>query len=242
MKLLFIDDTDIARERGYDFFCLCSIEVDAGALFVLEKDLAAIQEKYSLANLKIARDMTLPEDLRWKVTEEIFNAFDSANVLVRAAAIGPYSMKDKKRDSDLYLGTLSFLLERFFITFNRSNEYGLVFMDMVGDRKMEKAIRDGFNKFVVNEEQVFITKSYGKYKQRIYPAIFFVDDAHSAVLQTADLIASALRHALKSRYKETGNYYISELPKYNKFLEKYWKFFVKSPKGEVADWGIKIWN
>ncbi len=155
-----------------------------------------------------------------------------------------------------YMETLRFIVERFNIHLTKENKLGIIIHDSVGN--VENRFKRDFYKFVLNEEQTIHGVKKGKYRERIYPSIFFSEDEHSEILQICDIIARCLQNAIWEHlyeikvfnpskvpvFKEENKIFINydKLPDYNKYLKVYWPLFVKSPGNNSVDrWSIKFW-
>ncbi len=244
MQFLFIDDTAQINIRAKQFFCLIGLSVGSGKLIEFENDLLAISRENSIDNLKDLRSMRFTHAQKLVITECICNALVAAQAKALAIVLGRQALRNHKKDESLYVGALTFLLERFFISLNKpgKEDSGMMVMDTVDTPEMGNKIRKKFFDFVTTQEQAYAWTSHGLYCKRICPSLMLVDDKNSPAIQVADLIAVSLKSALNSCIANTGMYNIESLCNYDSYLSKYWNFFVRSHTGSVTGWGIKYWE
>jgi len=242
MQILFADETD--KQEGAEkrlFFCISSLAVEKEKLLTLSKNLEEIKTKHNLSNLKNSRKTALSESKRLEITKEIFQTLYDNDVKARAIVIGSFTLSRPISPEDLYFGALDFLVERWYMTLKKKNKIGFVIFDTV-DRKLENSLRKKFYNYISEGECKYITKSYGFYRECIYPTLLFSDDNHSLLLQAADLIGTSLNSAIVNTLKKITYIDIQNLPEENKFLKIYWPLFMRSPSGKISGWGIKIWD
>lgn len=239
MKFLFIDESK--RHNGLDksFFILVGIMVNKENLFLLEEELRDFKKRSNFNNLKSLRE-NLPEKKKLELTEEIALILKRHNSKVISAVLGKQSLKSKRKIEEGYYDAIRFIIERFFIHLQKENRYGFIIHDSIeGIKSFQKQV----NNFILNEVQIIYNKERGRYKEKIYPCLFFSREEYCEILQVSDLIAVALNSALFKSLQTTECIEINEnLPKFNPFLEKYWPLFVRDPQGNVRGWGIKLWN
>ena len=241
MRFLLVDETDRQESINGPFFCLCSISIDEQFLIPSSQALEKINRKYNFSNLKQLRKSGIDEDNRLRVTREIYECLKKYDVVVRAVVIGEYSLSRKLPKDTIYMGALSFLLERFALSLHEEKGSGMVIFDSM-DRNIENGIRGQFYKHVLEDSIEFASKHVADFRDLIYPCILFSDDNHNTLIQAVDLIATSLNNSIFNSYKKNSFITISDLPQYNKFLEIYWPLFMTSPGGKVNGWGVKLWN
>ncbi|MCR4279159.1 MAG: hypothetical protein NUV78_00240, partial [Candidatus Zambryskibacteria bacterium] len=148
MRLLFADETDRqASAAKRSFFCICGLSVDGAEAVVLSNELEGIKSRYGLANLKEARKTGLSEDIRLAITNEIQAALSAHKAKIIAIVLGDISLSYLSPLEDIYMGAMSFLLERFALPLMRGGEFGLVTFDSV-DKSLEKELRKRFYEYV----------------------------------------------------------------------------------------------
>ena len=241
MKILFVDETDKqANAQSGEFFCLCGGSVEEEHLIAVGNALDAIKTKYGLVNFKDARKSGLAEDVRLAIAREIFECLSNYGVKIRAIVLGNSSMSARLPKEDIYMGAMSFLLERFTLCLLNEHDTGMVVFDTV-DHTLERELRKRFYKYIQEEVLTMRMKPLALHRDFIHPSLLFSDDNHSVLIQAVDLIATSLNGAIFS-CKKTDAIIVSDLPTKNKFLEIYWPLFVTSPSGTVSGWGLKIWD
>jgi len=247
MRLFFIDETDRQEGAQGPFFCICSLAIGGENLLIASNELEDIKVKYSLSNLKDARKTGLPEATRLALTKEIYDCLSKYNVKVRATIIGDFTLSKHPPKEDSYMGAISFLIERFVLSLKDDKETGIIVFDSV-EEKLQKKLREQFYEHIRNEKLTMFsrytltTKILGQYRDYLYPSILFSDDRHSILIQAVDLMATSLNSAIVNVLKVEKFIKIPDLPQNNPFLGIYWPLFMRSPGGEVAGWGIKVWN
>lgn len=243
MKLFFIDETDRQRDTQLKrtYFVLCGLMIDSEDLIKADTEFDDIKNQHNLKNLKDTRKKGLSKKERLEITNKVFGVLKKYKAEVRAIYLGEYTMKAEREISDTYFGALDFLIERLFLTLKKKDSSGLIVMDNL-NKKTEAILKKKYFQHIREGGQVWITSGrVDPYKNRICPWLIFSEDDCNTFLQVTDLIAASLNSAI---WESIGsdNFSLAKLPEKNKFLDIYWPLFVRSPKGTVGGWGIKIWN
>jgi len=237
MKFFFIDESDKQQNKDNRyFFALCGLIVDKDNLVNLNSELEALKVKYDLPNLKKLRGNHPEKD---KITSEIFKILKSNNTKAMSAILGTKTYKGIESIDDAYLSALYFLTERFLINLRMEGKCGIVVSDSL-NRTTEKKLRKEFHRLISEEEFRMYGKKKGDFRDNIYPCLFFSNDEHTAILQASDLITTSLNSAFWDMIQKEGRN-LESLPERCKYLKKYWPLFIKSPRGNVSGWGIKVW-
>ena len=244
MKIIFIDETDRqASATVRAFFCICGLVIDDSEAISLINELEVIKNRHELSNLKDSRKTGLDESVRMAITTEIFDCLSKHKVQIMAIVLGSFSLSFNLAKDDMYMGAMSFLIERFTLSLMKLATSGLTVFDGV-EKTLEKSMREKFYKYVQADviQMPWDAKPKGSTKDFVHPTLFFADDDQCVLIQAVDLIATSLNSAIVNATKSGPVISVDDLPKNNKFLEIYWPLFVTSPKGSVKGWGIKIWD
>lgn len=244
MKIIFIDETDRqASSTNRTFFCICGLVVDGNRLIEITNRLEEIKAKYNLPNLKDCRTTGMDEEARLAITSEMFECLNSGGIKVIGIVLGDFSLSFNLPKADMYMGAMSFLIERFTLPLIRDSEAGIVIFDGM-EKSLENELRKKFYDYTRTEviQMAWKSQPEGAVRDHVLPTLFFTDDAQSLLIQAIDLVAVSLNSAIANQQKNGGKIVIKDLPENNKFLKIYWPLFVQSPKGEVEGWGIKIWD
>ena len=240
MKIMFIDESTKQENRNNKYFFIqLGIMINKESILPLEEDLRKIKDKYQMTNFKSLRKNKKEEKI--ECTSEICKTLLNHNASVLSTVLGAVALKDINNISDSYFGAITFLIERFFMNLKNESRTGLIIHDSL-ERSLELNLRKKVHQYVLEEELLLHGKSKGRYKDRIYPAILFSDDAYSEILQVSDLISLSLHSAIFKCLKSGEGLVVENLPKYNGFLKLYWPLFIKDPRNAKAEgWGVKIW-
>lgn len=242
MKLLFIDETDRQQSAGNGraFFSICGLSINEKDVIEVNKKLEDIKNEYSLSNLKDARKTSLTEEIRLSITKNIAECLSKYDIKIRGIVMGSDSLSYMMNLEDIYIGAISFILERFTLSLMSETNTGLVVFDTIGS-DTEKKLRLKFYRYVMDESLEMRGNHLAFYKDYIYPSILFSDDSYTNLIQAVDLIATSLNNALINCGGTRTPINIMDLPNHSKFLQIYWPLFMTSPAGKVEGWGIKIW-
>lgn len=244
MKILLIDETDKQRDssKARAYFVLCGMVVGGDDMVKISNELEDILDKYKIATLKTARKGGLTISKKLIITTSVFKILSKYHVEIRAAFLGEYTMRTKRKVSDTYLGALDFILERYFLSLKSCGESGLVVMDNL-DRPTENELKKKYCRHIRTEGQVWVSAPNKKdpYKNKICSWLLFSEDDNNLLLQATDLIAASLNNAIGNSISKNA-LDVEKLPSENAYLQIYWPLFAKSPKGKVSGWGVKLWN
>lgn len=239
MMFLFIDESEKrGNSKGRYFFSLCGLMVNDKEIIPLTEKLEKLKTTSNLKTLKQLRK-SMPKSKKIELTHYVKEILESHKVKVISSILGNIALRSVKNVENAYFEALTFLIERFYIHLRKENECGMIIFDKV-PQNIEKKLRNKCCNFINNEIHYMYGTPKGYYKTRIYPSIFFTTDDVSILLQTSDLIATSLNSAFWKSFKEE-KVVIDELPTKNEYLRIYWPLFVKSPRGKVEGWGIKVW-
>jgi len=241
MRFLFIDESEKQKNRYQRyFFSLCGLMVDEENLISLNNELNKIKEEYGFSNLKELRG-GISREIKLEVTHKVFQILSSNDAEVITAILGDIALKYVTTVNNVYFDALTFLIERFFIHLSKENKRGIIIFDSV-DKSLENKLRNKFYDYISTQPLVMYSKRKGYFREKIFPSIFFSDDEHTTILQATDLIATSLNSAVWTALQDNGKKFsVEKLHERNEYLRIYWPLFVKSPKGRVNGWGIKIW-
>ncbi len=241
MKLLFIDESkkESSKLNRY-FFCQVGLMVDKEKLLLIEKGIEKIKEKYEIVSLKHIRG-NISREKRLLITTELSDLLKKHDAKVLSTILGNVAMKQINHISDSYYEALNFLIERFFINLNKEKKTGLIIHDII-DNNIECKLRTKIHKLLA-KENFKLGKIDEPFINRIYPIITFAQDDHSNILQASDLIATSLQYSVRKACPNLKKlkFKVSELPKTNDYLAKYWDLFVKDKNGSVDGLGLKVW-
>lgn len=244
MKMLFVDETDRQESaRTRTFFCLCGLVLNEEHIIAASNELESIKIKYGLDNLKDSRKTGLSEKTRLDLTQEVFDVLAKHEAQVIGIVLGETSMSYKLPKEEMYMGAISFLMERFTIPLIKEGQIGSVVCDSL-DSRTQRAIREKFHEFVRKEnvQMAWDAKPMGAYHDHVLPTLLFTDDEQSVLVQAVDLVATSLNSAIVNTTKGGKPIVVNDLPNGNKFLSIYWPLFVRSRAGKVEGWGIKNWD
>lgn len=253
MKLLFIDESEKARDRSLSekirdekFFVLCGLIINADSIICIENEVKELKDKYGLTNLKDLRSMNKNDKRKSEILEGISTILDESKSRILSTILGSDALRDYKKAIDNHFGAFTFMCERFHFVLLKNKEKGIIH-DSLGS--LEKDLRDKIHDFITTEPHRYISyngiEDLGRYRDDIYPSILFTEDEYSEIIQIADLISNSLRNATKKFLQEKKSLPnkddIEQLYNYNYILKRYWSFFDKSREGKVNGWGIKVW-
>lgn len=244
MKLLFVDETDRqANATSRTFFCICGLSIDESVVLTASNELEEIKTHYGLSNLKESRKSGLDEATRISITTDVFNCLSKFEVKIVGIILGDFSLSFGLPKKDMYMGAMSFLMERFALSLVKERASGLVIFDSV-DHALEKDLRQKFYEYIREEkvQMVFDANPRCAFRDEILPSLLFSDDNHSVLIQAVDLVATSLNSAIVNTAKSGTPIIVSSLPAGNKFLAIYWPLFATSPGGKIEGWGIKVWD
>lgn len=244
MKLLFVDETDRqANATNRTFFCICGLSIDESVVLVASNELEEIKTRYGLSNLKDSRKTSLGEATKISLTTEVFACLSKHGVKIVGIILGDFSLSFNLPKKDMYMGAMSFLMERFALSLVKEKTNGVVIFDSV-DHALEKDLRQKFYEYIREEkvQMAFDAVPRCAFRDEILPSLLFSDDNHSVLVQAVDLIATSLNSAIVNTTKSGESITVSSLPTGNKFLTIYWPLFAASPAGKVEGWGVKVWD
>jgi hypothetical protein len=242
MQILFADESERDKTlKNRPFFCIAGLCVEEEKLRDINDRLNLLLDTHGLANLKETRTKGLNEATKLQITEDICTILSQNSVVARAIIIGDSTITSTTTREQKYMSAFFFLIERWYITLRKNSASGLMIFDMLGS-KAELPLSKLFYEHVTTRESTHEGKSYGKFKNHIYPTLLFSPDENCPLLQVADLIGVSLNSAVTQAFKKHKIIPIAELPEENPMLKTYWQLFLKSPGGRISGWGIKMWN
>lgn len=243
MKIVFVDETDRQADATHrTFFCICGLIVDDSKVISLTAALETIKAKYGLANLKDCRKNGLDESTRIAITSEIFACLNDNGAKIIGVILGDFSLSAKLPKEDIYMGAISFLIERVVLSLIKEGGNGVVVFDSM-EKSLEKELRKRFYDYVNTGviQMTWKAEPEGAIKDHILSTLMFSDDDQSPLIQAVDLVAVSLNSAIANTYSPKKPIVVNDLPNANKFLKIYWPLFVRDSKGKVEGWGIKVW-
>jgi hypothetical protein len=251
MVLLCVDESDPPKKKirlfGQQSICFVIVGamLDDNFLISVDKEICDFKKTNGIKNLKELRKDKRFKGKALKLTAILNEILRKYEIKILAAVIGRHSIT--KDFEDNYYGTLTFILERFFLTLKSRNENGLVISDAFDSRR-EGKIKIKVNNYLLTETVKLPWKEEGRLRDLIYPSLLFVEDEHSNIIQISDLICTSLQSAVINYLKSNECYDLNilkdkedELPNCNPYLKIYWDLFVKNSYDKVGGWGIKIW-
>ena len=244
MKLFFIDETERQRHAPGNkyYFMLCGLIIDSKFLIKAYNALNQILLEHKIKNLKETRkDKSFSNKEKLIIARKVFIILKDYNVKVRAIYLNEEDATGREEITKRYITALDFLVERFCLALKDDNGDGIIIHDKLSNKE-EGDLRSRFYRLIEESYQEWWWGDQkNKYKNFIFPSLFFSDDDFNVFLQVSDLIAVSLNSAIwKSK---NLNSEIEELYKYNKFLEIYWPLFVKNPRNQkINGWGLKVWE
>lgn len=244
MRLIFIDETDRqANATKRTFFCICGLIIDDTEIIDTLRELEKIKQQHGLINLKESRKNGLDEETRISITKKVYDCLKEHKVEIISIILGDFSMSFSLPKDDMYMGAMSFLMERFTLSLKKSNTNGAVIFDCL-EKSLENSLRKKFYQYVQEGviQMFWENKPRAIIRDYVQPTIFFTDDGQSLLIQSVDLIATSLNSSIVNTAKLGAPIDIESLETGNKFLKIYWPLFTKSPKGKISGWGIKIWD
>jgi len=241
MKIIFIDESEYNYKKRKEYFVLSGIVVDEEKLLELEEEIRELKEKNGIQNLKeLRKTITVQQENKLKFTKKIVDLLKKNNCKNISIIFGDLGYN---YDED-YFGAITFIIERFCIKLRKEHQIGMIICDSLPS-KICKNVSSKLRKYLLKEKLNIRGISKGYFKEHIYPAILFLDDDYSEMLQVTDLICTSLQSSLKEFYKYNdfhikGNEDV--LKEYNPYLKCYWELFDKDSDDSVSSWGIKTWS
>lgn len=240
MKFLFLDESDKQAKGTRIFFLVSGLFVDGSNLFDLNNELEGYKVALGMNNLKdLRKNRSLKHREKLTKTSELYTILLRHKVKILTAILGRTTMSSSSKFEEAYMGALSFLVERFCLQIRPDK--GMIFFDNM-EGSIQRYVEDKFYSMVQHEPLIMHGEKLHDYKDLIYPAISFIKDNFSAILQVSDLIANSINDAVFKSITDYDFISISRLPSLSPYLNIYWPLIVKSPEGKISGWGIKLWN
>lgn len=242
MEFLFIDESQHNKKENRLYFVQLGMIVNEKKLLYLESEIGKFKEKCKIKNLKELKK-EFSKEKRLKLSKELFKIAQKNNIQIISIILGNISIREKL--SEVYFGGLTFILERFFLELKQNNKEGVVFCDSFHE-KFEKELKIKINRYLNKSGVILFGESKGKYIERIYPSILFLDDNYSNIMQLADILCSSLQRGVYNFIKEKRKMGLLQgnedlLKDCCDYLNIYWDLFIKGYGGNVSGWGIKTW-
>lgn len=244
MEILFIDESEYNKKSKKDCLILAGLSVQDKYLLELEEGIRDIKERNYLNNLKELRTTReIKTDKKIEITKEITNVLEKSKASLNSIIFGDLEKNYEKN----YFGSITFIIERFFLKIKEKNQIGLIICDSLPPKislKVSKECSD----YYLKECNIYVKgEDRGRLKDKIYPALFFQDDKYSNILQIVDLVCTSLQCAVREFNESNKEGRIKDnedlLKDFSPYIECYWKFFDKNPwTGSVSGWGIKTWD
>lgn len=240
MKFLFLDESDKQENGKRKFFLISGLFVDSSNLLILNKTLEEYRVANGFKNLKdLRKNKKIFQEEKLKETKNIFQILEKFEVKVLTAILGETTMSTISDFESAYNGALNFLVERFCLQIRP--DMGMIFFDKMAG-PIQKNIEQKFYETIQKDQLVMFGDKLGDYSDFIYPAISFISDEYSAILQVSDLISTSFNFAIANSLMKNDAIFIGDLKNLSPYLKIYWPLVVKSKQGKHNGWGVKLWD